>query len=77
MRYLAKFSHIADAFAFKGTEIGGDTAVFEVDNTSERLVEQRANGGDGKSSSFGLHYIRDCTCDLGVRYKPQEYGSLL
>jgi hypothetical protein len=55
---LAKLSDIADLLALQGAEIGGDAAVLEVNDTSERLVEQRTNRQDREVTSFGLPLVR-------------------
>lgn len=51
---LAEFADVADAFAFEGVEVGGDAAVFEVDDSGKWLVEEGADGRDGEATSFGL-----------------------
>jgi hypothetical protein len=52
--YLSELANIADLLALQGAEVLGDSAVLEVDDTSEGLVEKRADRGDGEVASFGL-----------------------
>lgn len=51
---LAELTDVADALALERGKVGGDTAVLKVDDTSEWLVEEGADGGDGEVASFGL-----------------------
>ena len=39
MSYLSEFTNVADTFTLERAEIGRDTAVFQVDDTREGLVE--------------------------------------
>ncbi len=57
---FAEFANIANTLALQSAEVSGDAAVFQVDNTGERLIEERANRGDGESSSFGLVAVSSC-----------------
>lgn len=51
---LAELTDVADALSLERGEVGGDTAVLEVDDTGEGLVEEGADRGDGEVTSFGL-----------------------
>lgn len=51
---LAELTDVADALSLEGSEVGGDAAVLEVDDSGEGLVEEGANGGDGEVTGFGL-----------------------
>jgi hypothetical protein len=51
---LAKLADVADLLALEGTEVGGDAAVFQVDDAGERLVEERADRKDRVVAGFGL-----------------------
>lgn len=51
---LAELTDVADALALERGEVGGDTAVLEVNDAGEGLVEEGADGGDGEVTSFGL-----------------------
>lgn len=51
---LAKLADVADLLALQGAEVFGDSAVLEVDNTGEGLVEERADRGDGEVAGLGL-----------------------
>ena len=55
--YLAEIANIADTLAFEGAEIGRDTAVFEVCDTGERLIQEGANRRDGEAASSGLDMV--------------------
>lgn len=51
---LAELTDVTDTLALERGEVGGDAAVLEVDDAGEWLVEEGADGGDGKVTSFGL-----------------------
>lgn len=51
--HLSKLSHISNFLPFQAPEISGDSTVVQIDNSSERLIEKRCNGSDGKATSFG------------------------
>jgi hypothetical protein len=51
---LAELSDVTDPLALQGPKVLGNSAILEIDNTGERLVEQRADRGDGEVTSFGL-----------------------
>lgn len=51
---LAELANVTDALALERCEVGRDTAALQVNNTGEGLVEQRADGKDGKVASLGL-----------------------
>lgn len=51
---LAELADVADALALERGEVGGDAAVLKVDDASEGLVQEGADGGDGEVTSFGL-----------------------
>jgi len=50
---LAKLSNVADLLALEGAEVGVDAAALQVDDTSEWLVEQGADGEYWKITGFG------------------------
>lgn len=50
---LAELADVADALAAKGGEVGRDARGGEVDDASERLVEEGADAGDGEAASGG------------------------
>lgn len=52
---LSEFTDVADSFALEGTEVRGDAAVLEVDNTGEGLVQQGTDGGNRELAGLGLH----------------------
>lgn len=52
--YLSELADIADPFALQGPEVLGDSAVLEIHQTGERLVEKRANRMDREVTSFRL-----------------------
>jgi hypothetical protein len=52
--YLSKFANIADAFALEGAEVGGDTAVLEINDARKRFIEERPDGQDWEVTGFGL-----------------------
>lgn len=54
MIYLAKLSNITDTLALEGLEVGGNAAFLEIDNSGERLIQERSEGGDRKVTGFGL-----------------------
>lgn len=49
---LAKLTHISNALALERLEVSSDSRVLEVNDTSERLVKQGSNGGNGITASF-------------------------
>lgn len=51
---LSELADVADLLALQGAEVLGDSAVLEVHNTGERLIEKRTNRGDGEVAGFGL-----------------------
>lgn len=51
---FAEFAHIADSLALERVEVRGDSAVLEVHQTGEGLVEERADRVDGEVTGFGL-----------------------
>lgn len=51
---LAKLADIANTLALEGAEVRGDAGVLEVDDTGERLVEERTDGEDREVTGFGL-----------------------
>jgi len=51
---LSKFANIANALALESTEVGGNAGVFQVDDTGEGLVEERADREDREVAGFGL-----------------------
>lgn len=55
---LAELADIANLLALESAEVGGDSAVLEVDDTGEGLIKQRANRQDGEVASFGLVSVR-------------------
>ncbi|KAL3709208.1 hypothetical protein TMatcc_002998 [Talaromyces marneffei ATCC 18224] len=44
--YFAKLSNVTNTFALEGLEVGGNTAVLEVDNSSKRLVQKGTEGAN-------------------------------
>ena len=52
--YLSELADIADTLALEGAEVGGDTAVFEVDHSGEGFIEERSDRQDREVTSFGL-----------------------
>ena len=55
--HLAELANVSDLLALEGAEVLGDTTRLEVHDTGERLVEERADGGDGEVTSLGLEDI--------------------
>jgi hypothetical protein len=55
--YLSELADVADPLTLQGAEVLGDSAVLEVDNTSEGLIKKRADRGDGKVAGFGLYTL--------------------
>jgi hypothetical protein len=53
--YLSELADIADALALECAEVCGDATVLEVDDSSERLIEQRPDGQDREVTGFGLY----------------------
>lgn len=53
-RYLSELAYIANSFSLESLEIGSNTAVLEVHNACERLIEKGTNRQDRKVSGFGL-----------------------
>lgn len=51
---LAELAHVADPLPLQGTEVGGDSAVLEVHQSGEGLVEQGSDGVDREVPSFRL-----------------------
>ena len=51
---LAELADIADPLTLQGAEVGGDSAVLEVHQSREGLVEQGADGVDWEVPSFRL-----------------------
>lgn len=54
---LTELTDVANALALQGGEIGGYAAVLEVDNSSERLIKKRTNGGNWEITGFGLDVL--------------------
>jgi hypothetical protein len=52
--YLSELADIANTLALEGTEVSSDATVLEIDDSGERLVEQRPNGQDREVTGFGL-----------------------
>jgi hypothetical protein len=50
---LSEFADVADLLALEGFEVSGDAGGGQVDNTSEGLVEERANGINRESTGGG------------------------
>lgn len=59
---LAELANVADLLALQGAEVFGDSAVLEVDDASEGLVEERTNRGDGEVAGLGLLFWLDAGC---------------
>lgn len=51
---LAKLAHVADTLALEGAKVGGDARLLEIDDASEWLVKQAANGDDREATGLGL-----------------------
>jgi hypothetical protein len=51
---LAKLAHVANSLALEGAEVSGDARLLEIDDASEWLIKQAANGGDREATGFGL-----------------------
>lgn len=51
---LSELANVSDLLALQGAEVLGDSAVLEVDDTGEGLVEQRTDRGNGEVTGFGL-----------------------
>ncbi|KAB8343171.1 hypothetical protein FH972_022761 [Carpinus fangiana] len=51
---LAELADVTDAFTLESVEVRGDSAVLQVYDTREGLVEQRSNALDGKVACFRL-----------------------
>lgn len=52
---LSELADIADFLALQGLEIRSNSAVLEVDNPSEGLVQERSDRLNGKIARFGLY----------------------
>jgi len=55
--YLSEFANVADLLTLQRAEVGGDTTVLEVHNSSERLVKKRPDGEYRKVASFSLFFL--------------------
>lgn len=52
--YLSEFPDITNALPLESGEVRGDVVIFEIDDTGERLVEQRSDGKNREVASFRL-----------------------
>jgi hypothetical protein len=50
--YLSKLADIANLPALQAAEVGGDSAVLEVHDSRERLVEKGADGSHREATGF-------------------------
>lgn len=77
--YLSELADIANTLALEGAEVGSNTAVLEIDDSSERLVEERPNGQDWEVTGFGLWQESTILSarHQSIVYLQPKYGSLL
>lgn len=57
LRYLPKLPNITNLLPLQGAEISRDTAVLQIHHSSERLIEEGANGSDGEAAGFGCEGV--------------------
>lgn len=61
---LAELADISNALALEGLEVGGDAGRLEIDNSSERFVEETADGRNREAACFRLrvyeHFVILC-----------------
>lgn len=54
---LSELANVSDLLTLQGAEVLGDSAVLEVDDTGERLIEQRTDRGNGEVTGFSLYQV--------------------
>lgn len=52
--YLAELANVSDSLSLERLEVGGDATALQVDNTSEGLVEEGTDRGNGEAAGLGL-----------------------
>lgn len=52
--YLSEFADVSNPLPLEGLEIGGDPAVLQVHDSSERLIKERADRQHGEVAGFRL-----------------------
>jgi len=57
MTDLSELANVSNLLTLQGAEVLGDSAVLEVDDTGEGLIEQRTDRSNGEVTSFGLHPV--------------------
>jgi hypothetical protein len=53
MTDLSELANVSNLLTLQGAEVLGDSAVLEVDDTGEGLIEQRTDRSNGEVTSFG------------------------